>query len=370
VRKVGHALLYYKTDPLVFKSVAKDTSHTNHLRIVEIVKIFNKLGFWVDIIDRTADPDDIRKNIKDKYNIFIGIGAGDSGKYFPEITDRVPSAKKILYALGPDPELTKELTIKRYDYFRRRHPNVRMQVRRLPGCVDVGRVIQNTDVIFCGGSDFSAKSYRRFNKPLYKFYGAILPGVSVDIRQIPMGSPRKFLYFGGNGNIVKGLDLVIEAFVGTPDLELYICAPTWEKDFNNFYLPIIKKYPNIHFVGFVDVYGQRFEKLTKQCGFVTMLSCAEGMANSVITCMRRGLVPVVNYESGIDNMENFGFLIENLKIDELRKKYREISRISERKFKEKSIASYQETNSYAQAKFSENFEKSLIDVLMKKSELK
>jgi hypothetical protein len=73
--KNGRALLYYKTDSLVFRSVANNPSHVNHWEIIEIVRVLNRLGFVVDVIDRTVKPETIEK-VEDKYKVFIGIGAG------------------------------------------------------------------------------------------------------------------------------------------------------------------------------------------------------------------------------------------------------------------------------------------------------
>ena len=40
-----------------------------------------------------------------------------------------------------------------------------------------------------------------------------------------------FLCFAGNGFICKGVDVLIEAFLQTPDLNLSICGPNTEKAF-------------------------------------------------------------------------------------------------------------------------------------------
>lgn len=360
--RAGYALLYYKTDPLVFKSLADDFSHTNHLEIIEMVKIFNKLGFWVDIIDRTIDIDKLI--LEDKYVIFLGIGAGNSGKYYYNIASMVPSAIKIFYALGPEPKLSNRLIEKRYGYFFERHPEAKMERRRVIDDMDMVKIMDHTDIIFSGGGSFSMNSYKGFNKEIFRFYCPISPSISMDISQFKNRSQKKFLYFGGNGNIVKGLDLVIEAFAGLGELELYICAPDWEKDFNAFYKRMLDRSKNIHFLGFIKVGGELFNRLTSLCGYVIFLSCSEGAANSAVVCMRRGLVPILTPESGIDHAEDSGYLIQNIRIQDLQTKIKQISESSKNEFMQKSVNSYFNSFQHTLFNFSEKFEKIIIKILI------
>jgi glycosyltransferase involved in cell wall biosynthesis len=178
----------------------------------------------------------------------------------------------------------------------------------------------------------------------------------------------KFLYFGGNGNIVKGLDLVIEAFSELPEVELYICAPKNEEDFNAAYQDILARSKNIHFLGFIKVGGDTFNRVTSECGYVIFPSCSEGTASSVVTCMRRGLIPIVTYESGID-LDDFGYLIEDIHIEALKSRIKNISKEHRKDFNSRSIKTYFNSFNYTQAKFSEIFEKAIIHVLTNKKDL-
>ena len=356
------ALIYYKTDPLVFKYLAKDYTHTNYWEITEMVRIFNKLGYIVDIIDRTANFQKL--NLQDKYDIYLGIGAGDSGQFYSDIASLVPNAIKILYAMGPEPVLSNELIKKRYDYFSGRHPGLNLEMRRLITKVDIERAIKYTDVIFINGNDFSKNSYQKFGKEIYRVFSSSHPDLFMNPNEPQTRKQNKFLYFGGNGNIVKGLDLVIEVFADLPDLELYIGAPDYEEEFNEIYSPILKKASNIHHFGFVKVGSPLFNNITSECGYVILPSCSEGCATSVTTCMRRGLIPVVTYEDGID-IGAYGHLINSVEIDSLRKQIIEISQESKEQFIRRGLETYIESEKYTQENFSKTFEESITGVLSK-----
>lgn len=362
--KKGRALVYFKTEEFMLHGFFQDFSHVNNWESYEISRILNTLGFVVDIIDRTATISDIKKYIKDEYDIFIGIGAGDSGQYFSDIAERIPKAIKVLYAMGPEPGLSNRITKERHDYFRRRHPDIPIIDRRLITAVDTDRLYRNVDSIITIGNDFSYGSYLRLNKDLHKIFLSTYPGLFSTKEDIFSKNPKKFLYFGGNGNITKGLDLVLEVFEKRPDLELYIGAPSGEEDFNVFANKIINKSPNIHNLGFVDVTSEKFINVTKECAFVVLPSSSEGCATSVTTCMRRALVPIVTIEAGID-IGSFGILVEDGTVEAVGDSIDKASKINKDEVIRRAEASYSESEKYTHKSFSISVDKAIRDILHK-----
>lgn len=362
-KKSGHALLYYKTDPFILRSLAKEYTHTNHWEILEITKILNRLGYWVDILDRNISLRDV-SSLENKYDLFIGLGAGNSGKYFAQIGEKLTKAIRVFYAAGPEPEESNRLIKERYAYFQKRHPNANMALRRIIDKVDIGYAMRHTDVIFSIGNKFSIDTYKKYEKPLYRINPSTSPKIHTSLDALKNKKSTSFLYFGGNGNIVKGLDILIEVFSVLPELTLYVCAPQ-EPDLDAIYKETLKKNKNIHYKGFIPIAGKCFDELTSECGYIILPSCSEGIATSVVTCMRRGLIPIVTYESGID-IGDFGFEIKDLDIEILRKQIQEITNMPESEFKQRIILSYISSFLYTQAGFSEAFEKSIISVLNNK----
>jgi hypothetical protein len=364
--KVGHALVYYKTETLIVKSAREDYSHTNNMECYEMVKILNKMGLWVDMVDRTATPEDFA-HLEDKYDIFIGLGAGDSGRYFPDIAAKIPSAIKVLYAMGPEPDLSDRVTRDRHNYFRKRHPEYPVVDRRLVSAVDTDRLYKMTDAIITIGNEFSFGSYEHLGKELHKIYFSTYSELRMGLGDLAKKNKKKFLYFGGSGNILKGLDLTLEAFEKNPDLELYIGAPAGEEDFNAFANPIIERCKNIHRLGFVDVKGELFRKVTAECGFVIMLSASEGAATSMTTCMRRGLIPVATIEDGLE-LGDYGYLISDIDPDKLALQIKEISNVADDEFKRRVLGTYAASgNYYTLARFSQSLEEAFWKILARKN---
>lgn len=361
-KKIGHVLLYYKFDPLLDKSLADSYTHTNNWQILEIVKILNQMGFYVDIVDRSVDIKKFRP--EDRYDIFIGVGSGNSGRYYPEIASQLPGAIKIFYATGTNPELSKKYMLNRYDLFSKRNNGKKLTLRRIADKVNMYLAMEYTDVIFSIGNQTTMDTYKQYNKPTFRIFTSTSPKIEADMIQLKRRDKKKFLYFGGNGALVKGLDVLIEAFSQLEDLELYICCPLDEADFFEYYSSLISKSKNIHLIGFVKVAGKEFNEITSKCGFVILPSAAEGTATSVTTCMRRGLIPVVTRECGLD-IEDFGFLIEDIDIDALRRQILSISEIDDKDFVERSVKTYLNSFNYTQANFSFSFRKAFLAAIEK-----
>lgn len=364
-KKIGRILLYNKTEEYYLRGYFQDFSHPNNWESFEMGKILNRLGFVVDVIDRTATLNDVKK-IKNEYDLFIGLGVGDSGQYFADIAARVPKAIRVLYAMGPEPDLSNKITKSRHDYFRFRHPIIPVIDRRLIHNVDTTRLYEQVDEIIAIGNEFSVGSYKHLGKPVHKVYLSTYPELSISEEEFFKKNKKKFLYFGGNGNITKGLDLVLEVFANRPDLELFIGAPTTEEDFNVFSDPIITQSPNIKRLGFVDVSSRFFLDVTAECGYVIMPSSSEGSATSVTTCMRRGLVPVVTIETGIEEVQDFGYLISEGTIKGVEETIDEISKTTQAEFLEKVHKSYKESFKYTTESFTESFETIIKEIIKRR----
>lgn len=351
--KRGRALLYYKTEEFFLRGMMSDLSHPNNWESFQMAKILNELGFVVDILDRTAEIDDVKK-IKNEYEIFIGLGVGDSGKYFADIAERVPRAVRILYAMGPEPDLSNEITKKRHDEFLERFPGNEIVYRRLIHDIDIDRFMKEAHAIMTCCNDWGIEGYKKFGKQIERVWLSSYPGLQISEEETQEKDQKKFLYFGGNGNIMKGLPLVIEAFSRLPELELYIGAPQTEEDFNAIMKPMLDASPNIHFIGFMDVKGGVFEDISKEAGYVILPSSSEGCATSVTTCMRRGLIPIVTVETGVD-VGDFGYMLKSIDMEYLLDTLRSISAADRSEFLRRVRATYEESAKYTQENFTKTF---------------
>jgi glycosyltransferase involved in cell wall biosynthesis len=290
-----HAAMYYKTEPLV-RGI--DYRHTNNWEIVKSIQILNSMGFVVDLIDRSNTS----WNPQKKYDLFLGLGVGNTGKRFAEYARRSKANKKVLLAMGPQPDISNKRVIARYDAFQKRTGINAPPQRTVTDVIGPAflEIIENTDYIFCIG-ELQTKSFQSmlgYDVPVLPFYPAVTNSVKFRSEWKTKRNLNEFLCFAGNGLICKGVDLLIEAFLHDQDKKLHICGPA-EKALFDAYGQKIQASKNIEYHGFIAAGGETFNKLVSQCAWVIFHPSAEGCCTSVATAMKAGLVPIINSWTGI-----------------------------------------------------------------------
>jgi glycosyltransferase involved in cell wall biosynthesis len=285
--------------------------HTNNWEIAHAINILCSKGYSVDLIDRGNNSWEPSK----KYDLFLGLGVGNTGDKFVRYANASGAKKRVLLAMGPQPDISNQRVLERYKMFNQRTgqnaPPMRT-VTRVTGDV-FKEIIDHTDYIFCIGEKGtqSHNSFLQYNKPILGFYPGISGKVNFDDAWLNTRKRNHFLCFAGNGLICKGVDLVVEAFLKNENHVLHVCGPQ-EKAFMTQYQDVIEKSNNIFYHGFIEPGGDKFNELAGICSYTLFHSSAEGCCTSVATAMKAGLVPIVNPWTGIliDNNINGMILSE------------------------------------------------------------
>jgi hypothetical protein len=310
------AALYYKTESL--RIDVSQYTHVNNWMVVEIIRLLTSQGYLVDLIDRTCHDWAPKKT----YDLFLGLGVGSSGKNFANYADISGAPKKVLLAMGPQPDISNKLVLERYEMFHKRTGQYAPPMRTVDAVTGENfiRIIKSTDFIFNAGEQNSPayNSFVKYGKPVINIYPPSSPSVVFDSDWLHSRDINSFLCFSGNGFICKGVDLVVESFLKNPEKRLHICGPSSEAAFFNYYGELIKNSSNIKYHGFIIPGGKKFNELAAECSFVVFHSAAESCATSVTTCMRAGLVPIINkwtsiiVEKGCVEISEDGDLIQNI----------------------------------------------------------
>tara|TARA_B100001094_G_scaffold170821_1_gene165232 strand:- start:20721 stop:21857 length:1137 start_codon:yes stop_codon:yes gene_type:complete len=360
------AAMYYKTEPLVS---GIGYHHTNNWEIVRAIQILNSRGFVVDLIDRTNGD----WSPTHRYDLFLGLGVGNSGSRFAEYARRSGANKKILLAMGPQPDVSNKRTLARYDAFRERTGIHAPPMRTVNDVVGKSftKIIEQTSDIFIIGEK-GTKSYESFvgyEKPVSSFY----PAVSSDVKFYESWKDTRvmseFLCFAGNGLICKGVDLVVEAFLRDPSKKLHICGPH-EKSFFDAYSDKITSSKNIEYHGFVMPGKEKFNQLSSKCSFVVFHPSAEGCCTSVATAMKAGLVPIINGWTGIhvSNHSNGITMSDDLTtaIDEISLRCEEAASMTKKQYDSMLEKSHLQSGRFSQDSFTKSYS-SCIDRVINES---
>lgn len=363
-KEAGHtkrALVYFKTDPVFSRRLRDAYVHTNNAEIMTMIGIFNRLGFSVDLVDRDADWAEIEPLLVHDYDIYLANAAGNSAPLHLRINECIKARRRIFFAAGPEPEASNRLVEARHAAFDQRSGK-RCVRRRLVGGEQLGQRFARMDAVVYVGNDFSAGTYARHNLPLFRIYPSTSPELKFDCAALESKRSDSFLYFGGNGLICKGLDLVLEAFDGLEGVTLDVCGPASEADFWQYYKPLLERNPHIRFHGFVQAGGQKFSEITAKAAFQIFPGSAEGCATSVVTCMRRGVIPVTTPETGVDGGD-YGIVIEDASISAIRALVSQLRNMPSAEVKRRVIDTYVASTEYTPERFARSFETALLKTI-------
>ncbi len=301
VSYITHPFFVGPADPAFFR-------HNNYWHAHAIVWVLNSLGFEVDIIDYRDEHFVLRKH----YDLFLGHGEAT----FISLASRLPpSAVKIYFATGNYWKYRNQAINKRYHDLHTRRGKL-FSPRRLSPAIQEN-VLNIADGVVGIGSTFCKETFPdRFK--VFMVDNTVLPYPEWDPTAKDWETARThFLYFGGDDNIRKGLDLLLEVFPGFGDrAHLWICAYIDDPE-KQCYHSELHETGNIHLMGFITPRQETFFELMRRCGFVILPSASEGQPHSVLEGMHFGLIPLASPACSIDTGE-FGFLLPTCGIEEIR----------------------------------------------------
>jgi len=301
------ALLSYIKNVFENEENINNSRHTNRLTTHIIAKTLNELGYNVDVIDCM---DDFDGNFE-KYDLVIGLGKALDNVL--QLRDNAAKTKVIWFGTGCNPLFSNVITIKRIADFYKKHGKIFLSSSRY---IKEDWVLQHefSDWIILHGSTFAKATYRKEN--IDTIHAPIFIKHTITRTDEEWNSAKQnYVWFGSDGAIHKGLDLVIDAFAERKGCTLHICGNVKsESDFFNYYSSVIISAGNIKYHGFVDIASDAFKQILKNSAFVIYPSASEGNSPAVITCMANGgLIPLVTKNTDVD-LNGYGLLINDLNV--------------------------------------------------------
>jgi len=301
--RAQRALFMYLVDPFV-SSLRYDAFHQNRWRSRAIVHVLHEAGYCVDVVD--SRDKDFRPDFG--YDLFIGHGQNAAN-----LASSLPLAKKMFFATGAEAAFNNAQEQARYDYLEQRK-GVRLQPNRLAPVYT--EKLSDFDVVVVHGNAFTRSTFDDANAKVIAINNHLpcdLDPVAKNLQTARNG----FLFMASNGQVHKGLDIVLDAIAQRPKVHLYVCSRfKSEKDFCRIYSKDIFRSERVHPVGVVSIRSKRFREICRNCAFLINPSCAEGQAGSAIIAMHAGLIPIVSKETGL-SVQAFGIEIERCAVEDV-----------------------------------------------------
>ena len=339
----GYVLLAYIIDPFLLKPGQKiPTSHTHFWESRQIAKTFLDMGYAVDAISYRNS----RFVPEKKYAFFVSARTN-----FQRIAHLLNQDCVKIVHLDMAHWVTNNYAAHQrcFNLHQRRSAvikNYKLQ--------DENFAIENADYGTVLGNEFTLNTYSYAKKTLFRIPLPTCVTFPSFLDKNYGFCKKYFLWFGSGGLVHKGLDLVLEAFLQMPELNLTVCGPIdREEDFKKVYFKELYQTTNIETIGWVDIESKAFEGILKRCIGLVYPSCAEGGGGSVLTCMQGGLIPIITYETSVDVQEEYGVLLESASIEEIKRAVRYIAGLSEDALKQMShrsrafAATYHTTEGYS-----------------------
>jgi glycosyltransferase involved in cell wall biosynthesis len=287
------ALLLYTVR--AFAGPAPRVGHQNLAQQRELARALAGLGHEVDVVDFDERR---RALLRHDYDLVLDLHPVEHPLYEGRLR---PGARRIAYMTGSEPDFANAAERTRLaDLAGRR--GVHLEPRRQ--CAPFPRgVLESFDAFFYFGDDATLATYAAHRLPPTQR----LPNHGyddVEPTDPARRDPRRFLFLGGNGQVHKGLDLLLEVFAAEPGLELIVVSPfAAERDFARAYRRELRHTPAVRAIGVVDVRSARFRALQAGCGTLILPSCSEGQAGSVTAALSFGMPCVVSPACGFDERE-------------------------------------------------------------------
>lgn len=256
----------------------------------EIPRALNEMGYAVDIVAF----DNIHWRPRGGYDLFIGHG----GINFERLADAVgPSATKIYFASGLYWKEWNRRVAERLSELAQRTGWLLPPERAISHDEETANAMADATIHL--GNAHAGASYAHLPN-IHGINNAAYPVTWGGWGSKDYGHARSgFLFYQGPGNVHKGLDRILEAFAGAPQLELHVCQDI-EPRFRKVYEGLLAGAPNIHVHGFIAQRSAAFYDLARRCSWVLSATCAEGQPGSVIEAMAHGLIPIVPESANID----------------------------------------------------------------------
>lgn len=296
--KAPWVFVSYIADPFYHRNdnVYLDT-HQNKREAIAMAEVFNKLGYNVYFMLYTSQkplPDiDCKLIFGHEPNI-------------QRAKDKYRNARMIFYGVSTYYEYRnkkiKEMTNEFNEAFKARVP-----CRRT---VEPHTAVNDADAILLIGSDNTVKTFpEQYRNKITKIHQSTQN--TKYLRNIEVHGNKEFFYLASYGNVLKGVYPIIDFFSKHPEYELHWVGPI-EKDVHEAIKN--KLTSNLYIYGCQDIGSNLVLGLMERCDFILYPSGVEGVPGSVLNAMKSGLIPLVTPWASFDEIENYGFVMEDATI--------------------------------------------------------
>ena len=253
-----------------------------------IVKTLNEEGYVVDLIDFNAIGYEPQKT----YDLYLGHGGNSKS-----IIEKLRGTTFIIhYVSGAYWKEFNRMSEGRYRHFFARN-GIKGDYRFKRSMDDIVEgedfLAKNADASFSAGPR-TVNTFSGISKNIRLIYLGAYVNKDLVIRHKDFEKGRKnFIYVAGTGgNVQKGLDLLIEAFAQTPELNLYIFCKVEDEVLNAYRKELRLKNINYIYYYRFRIFRKTLHKILKEINFTISAAIDTGHGTAFAGSLGLGLIPV------------------------------------------------------------------------------
>lgn len=277
-------------------------THQNRRETLVLKQVFEELGKGGCFCDYSS-----QQTIDNSFDIIFGIEPN-----FERMIKRHPRAYKIYYATGAYYKHQNSQIISRTNFVNNKY-DIKLSYSRL---VEKHESAELADLIIQIGSAYTKDTYpENLQKKIVTIDQSIISPQLFDIESKVANTIKShYLWFGGYGSVLKGLDLVLDYFSKRTDLTLHVVGPI-DADFKDQLMCRFNEFENIHIYGFLDANGPQLREIFLKTAFIIYPSVSEGgTPGSVLTAMYHGVIPLVSSYASFEGIESCGLIMSEVSI--------------------------------------------------------
>jgi hypothetical protein len=310
---IGTALVCFQPELMLLDDDDDEFSmHTIYWEMRAICRLLLHHGFNVDAVglrSRLPEP-------RPEYLVVLGLH-NDIFRYRSSLG---PSTRKIALLTGCSPDISNRREAGRRDRLLQRREGEYVLRRQIPYVEEELASYELADELLLIGNATTQATYadRLQNK-----MRPLLPTASwptyVKPSELYVPDSREFLWMGGRGMVMKGLDLLLEIFAQQETWVLNVVGPVAdEPDFETLYFDELYRRRNVRVYGLQRPGSATMRRILDRCFCLVVPSAAEGMSTSVLTCLQIGLYPIVSRENGVTLPPGHGIVLDDCEPESIR----------------------------------------------------
>ena len=334
-------------------------NHAAYLHYNQMIHYFINRGYCVDTCF-CQDEKAYERLKKNHYDIIIGFG-----KAYKAFCSNMDIPQRILFIMENNPEVVKIRYQERIESFKQRHPDISIKRDHVRNEFFDSEQMSLSINILQMSSSFNASSLNKFGKRVWRIdANAIFNEGYVfnedEVRQWIPSSKKHFLWFGSDGFIHKGCDLVLDTFRQLPNYQIDFYGISKSE------VPLFEKLQpeNAQYCGRINVQSDEFiEKVVSKHCFLVFPSCSEGMSTAVCTCMAHGIIPIVTKETGFEPHPSI-IELQGWSVDELKETIERAASMDDKEILAMRKAAYEYARKqFSLAHFTEEFATTMDEML-------